>query len=269
QAYFFDRRPRIVTAVCENLFGAEGARGRFLSPLLWRRLDGLLGVAAPSIEGIRAVGMPSRVPAFTLVAGAISPAEEVQPLRLPFSRPEDVFVLGFAGRLCEEKGWKVLLSALRLLPASVKCVIAGDGPQLAELQVLMDDLRLRGRVFYLGLLPKAELWRFYRSLNALVLPSLTFPHLKEQFGGVLADAMALGVPIIGSNSGAIPEVTGPAGLIVPENDPAALAQAIHCLTENPLLWDQLAKAGPQRFESEFAIPAYARKIAKGLRLMPR
>jgi glycosyltransferase involved in cell wall biosynthesis len=98
---------------------------------------------------------------------------------------------------------------------------------------------------------------------------LTFPKWKEQFGGVLADGMAMGVALVGSDSGAIPEVIGPAGFIVPEGKPDALAAALLRLRENAGMRRQLGKAGQQRFWAEFAIPAYAAKIAKVLELRER
>jgi glycosyltransferase involved in cell wall biosynthesis len=188
---------------------------------------------------------------------------------LPFPRTQEDFLVGFAGRICEEKGWKVLLRAVRSLPDSFKCLIAGDGPQVSELGSLLSHPGLQGRVFYAGLLSRDALWGFYRSLDCLVVPSLTFPKWKEQFGGVLADGMVMGVALVGSDSGAIPEVIGPAGLIVPEGRPDALAAAILRLRENGEMRRQMGKAGQQRFWAEFAIPAYAGKIAKALELRER
>lgn len=264
--YFFNRSPRIVTAVCENIFPRGLLPVWLYQKLLWLRLDGMLAVAPPSLEGIRMVGMPCKVPAMNLVAGALSPPEVIAPMPLPFPREDKDFIVGFAGRICEEKGWKVLITALESLPEFFKCIIAGDGPQVPELYSWMSRPVLHGRIFYAGLLPKATLWGFYRALDCLVVPSLTIPGWKEQFGGVLADGMAMGLPLVGSDSGAIPDVIGPAGLIVPEGKPDALAANLRRLQEAPDLRWQLGEAGRQRFWAEFAIPAYAAKIGKALQL---
>jgi glycosyltransferase involved in cell wall biosynthesis len=268
--YRFSRRPRIVTAVCENIF--DHWQIHWLRPLwrfFWSRLDGLLGIATASLDGIRAAGMPDHIPACTLVAGALSPPEHVEPMPLLFARAADDFVIGFAGRVCEEKGWKVLLRALLTLPDNFKCVLAGDGPQLDELRLWMKQPGLQGRVLYAGLLPRPGLLSFYRALDCLVVPSLTTPKWKEQFGGVLADGMAMRLPLVGSDSGAIPEVIGPAGLTVPENDPEALATGLRQLYASPDLRQKFSAAGRERFQNEFAIPTYARKIARGLQLRER
>ena len=83
-----------------------------------------------------------------------------------------------------------------------------------------------------------------KSLDVLVLPSVTIlPLHREQFGRVLVEAMAAGVPVVGSSSGAIPEVIGDAGLVVPERDPAALAEAIDRVLSDATLRERLIDSG--------------------------
>jgi glycosyltransferase involved in cell wall biosynthesis len=151
-----------------------------------------------------------------------------------------------------------------MLPPEFQVALAGGGVEVERLQQRIQSPRLAGRAHYVGVLPKSELWSFYQALDCLAAPHLTFPHWKEQFGGVLADAMAVGLPIVGSDSGAIPEVVGPAGLIVPENNALELATAIRRLRDEPQLADRFAQNGIARFAKEFAIPAYAEKIARAL-----
>jgi glycosyltransferase involved in cell wall biosynthesis len=256
--YRFHRKPRIVTAVCENIFPRPRRLAeRTARRLLWPRLDHLLTVAQPSLEGIRAAGMPSSVPASTLVAGGLEP-EEVKAMAL-----HDGFTVGFAGRLVEEKGWKVLA---RALPAGARLVLAGDGPQRAELEALAaaDD-----RIHYLGLLPKDELWSFYAALDCLAVPSMTTARWKEQSASTLVDGLAMGLPIVASDSGGIPNIMGSAGLLVPEGDVDALRNALVRLRDHAALREQLGAGGRKRFRAEFAIPAYARKIATALKLHER
>ena len=83
--YRLRRRPRIVASVCENIFPPPANRlERIARRALWPRLDELIAVAAPSVEGIRAGGMPHSVTATTLVAGGLEPPAQVEPLALPF-----------------------------------------------------------------------------------------------------------------------------------------------------------------------------------------
>ena len=253
--YRLRRRPRIVASVCENIFPPPASRlERIARRALWPRLDELIAVAAPSVEGIRAGGMPHSVTATTLVAGGLEPPAQV----------ESDFVVGFAGRIVEEKGWRVLSEALGALPGEFKLAVAGDGP---DVDALRDSLP--GRVHFAGLLPKEQLWSFYTALDCLAVPSLSTPRWKEQLGGTLLDGLAMGVPVVASASGGLPDAMGEAGVLVPEGDAAALAEALQRLRDDEALRKRLAEAGRERFHREFAIPAYADKIASALELPPR
>jgi glycosyltransferase involved in cell wall biosynthesis len=258
--YRFRRRPRIVASVCENIFPRpSSAVERLVRRALWPRLDRLVAVAGPSIEGIRAGGMPASVAADSLVAGGLEPPAHVEPLALPFGG--GAFVVGFAGRIVEEKGWRVLVRALQGLPADVELAVAGDGPDLAEL-----ERSAAGRVHYSGLLAKDELWSFYAACDCLAVPSLTRPRWKEQLGSTILDGLAMGLPVVGSRSGGIPDAIGDAGLLVPEGDADALADALRRLHDDRELRARLAAAGRERFRREFAVPAYADKVAAALGL---
>lgn len=267
--YFFRRKPTIVTAVCENIFPPGSFWKRQAKKILWSRLDGLMATAKASIDGIQKAGMPKSVKTTMLVGGAFAPPEPLQPMALPFERASGDFVVGFAGRICDEKGWKVLLNAIAKLPVNIKCMLAGDGPQRDELGNWLQRPELKGRAYYVGLLPKDKLWSFYKAVDCLAVPSLTFSQWKEQFGGVIADGMALGLPVVGSDSGSIPEVIGSTGLIVPENNADALAEAIGKLRKDAVLRARLGELGKQRFYAEFETAAYARKIARSLGLSER
>jgi glycosyltransferase involved in cell wall biosynthesis len=258
--YRLRRRPRIVASVCENIFPPPASRvERIARRLLWPRLDALIAVASASVDGIRGAGMPASVQAETLVAGGLGPPDHVEPLALPFA--ESHFVVGFSGRIVEEKGWRVLVDALRSLPDGFKLAVAGDGP---DAEALRDALP--GRVHDAGLLPKDDLWSFYAALDCLAVPSLTRPRWKEQLGQTVLDGLAMGLPVVASASGGLPDAIGEAGILVPEGDVDALADALERLRDDPMLRARLAEAGRERFHREFAIPAYADKIAAALEL---
>jgi glycosyltransferase involved in cell wall biosynthesis len=255
--YRFSRRPRIVTAVCENIFPRPRRLAeRTARRLLWPRLDHLMTVAEPSLAGIRAAGMPDTVPASTLVAGGLEPEGDVHPM----SFPGGGFTVGFAGRLIAAKGWQVLADAL---PKDAQLALAGDGDQRGQVEALAAQ---RDDVHYAGLLRKDELWSFYAALDCLAVPSLTTPRWKEQSASTLVDGLAMGLPIVASDSGGIGDIMGPAGLLVPEGDADALRDAIVRLRDDPALRERLGAAGKKRFREEYAIPAYADKIAAALNL---
>lgn len=156
-------------------------------------------------------------------------------------------VIGYVGRLVPEKGVDVLLRACANLPrADWKLAILGDGPDRARLAGLATELGITDRVRFWGRLPSAEVPRFYGELDILVLPSLSRPNWVEQFGRVLIEAMACGVPVIGSDAGEIPHVIGDAGVVVPQQDVEALRDAISQLASDPARRAELAGRGRQR-----------------------
>jgi glycosyltransferase involved in cell wall biosynthesis len=85
-----------------------------------------------------------------------------------------------------------------------------------------------------------------RTFTLLVQPSLTRRHWKEQFGRAVMEAMACGVPVVGSASGELPNVIAAAGLVVPEGDPVALRAAIATLLSNADLRRDMAQRGRAR-----------------------
>jgi glycosyltransferase involved in cell wall biosynthesis len=88
-------------------------------------------------------------------------------------------------------------------------------------------------------------------MDVLVLASLTGTAWKEQFGHVLIEAMACGVPVVGSDSGAISEVIGEAGLITREGDSASLAETLKRLLADIELRTRVGALGRARVEAEF------------------
>jgi len=85
-----------------------------------------------------------------------------------------------------------------------------------------------------------------KEFDALVVPSETTPTWKEQFGRVIAEAFSMGLPVVGSDSGAVPEVIGDAGLVFPERNHKALAACLQSLIDNPELLRDLSAKGRAR-----------------------
>ncbi len=163
----------------------------------------------------------------------------------------DPFTVGYAGRLVEEKGLFVLIDALGDLAGEWRLRLFGAGP-LRE--PLLDRARRRGideRVSVEGAIRSVEMPIRLPELDVLVLPSLTRPNWKEQFGRVLTEAMACEVPVVGSTSGEIPRVVGDGGLVVPEGDPSALRDALQELAADPDLRLRLGRRGRRRVLERF------------------
>ncbi len=160
--------------------------------------------------------------------------------------------IGFLGRLEAVKGLECLVEAAAALRQPATVVIAGEGSHRQALARLVAERGLERRVRLVGGLAFEAVPSFMRSLDVLVLPSVTIlPLHREQFGRVLVEAMAAGVPVVGSSSGAIPEVVGDAGLVVPERDSAALGAALDRLLGDPRLRSELAERGRRRAAEHF------------------
>jgi glycosyltransferase involved in cell wall biosynthesis len=171
--------------------------------------------------------------------------------------------VGFLGRLEPVKGLDYMLEAATQLHSPGTLIIAGDGPEGPRLKALAAERGLAERVRFLPGMPFAAVPGFIRALDALLLPSVTIPpEHKEQFGRVLTEAMAAGVPVLGSSSGAIPEVIDQAGLVVPERDPAALADGIERLLADPDLRTHLAEIGRTRVREQYGWPTVARRAVE-------
>jgi glycosyltransferase involved in cell wall biosynthesis len=133
-------------------------------------------------------------------------------------------------------------------------LMLGRGPWSAQLATLPD-------VIAYPAVPHAEVPAYLAAMNVLVLSSRTTPKWKEQFGHVLIEAMASGVPVIGSDSGAIPEVIAYAGLIFPEGDVAALREAIIRLRDDATLRAELGARGRARVLAHYTHARIAEQTA--------
>lgn len=160
-------------------------------------------------------------------------------------------LVGYVGRIVEEKGLTTLLAALRRLPR-IHCVFVGSGPFQSELELLAAGAGVIDRVHFVGSVDPECVPSYLHAMDMLVLPSLTTATNSEQFGRALGEAMACRVPVIGSNSGAIPEVIGDAGIIVREGDHAELSSAIERVATDEELRRQLGARGYDRWRTEFS-----------------
>lgn len=150
------------------------------------------------------------------------------------------FRIGYVGRLVPEKGLADVLQAMRQCRQPIEFELLGEGPEKAKLLAMAADMGIGDRVRLLPPTDAAGVAAFMSSQHAIVLMSRTTRTWKEQFGRVIMEAHACGVPVIGSRSGSIPVVTGEGGWIVPEGDAGALTELLDRLATAP---DEVARAG--------------------------
>jgi glycosyltransferase involved in cell wall biosynthesis len=153
------------------------------------------------------------------------------------------FVLGYVGRIIAEKGLDDLLDAMALCPPKVNLVIAGFGDYIEQVNARAKALGIENRVRILPARPLDQLPELFNALDVMVLPSRTTKGWKEQFGRVIIEAHACGIPVIGSTSGAIPEVIGFGGMTFPERDPKSIAKVIAELMDDPRRCAEMGETG--------------------------
>jgi glycosyltransferase involved in cell wall biosynthesis len=179
------------------------------------------------------------------------------------------FVAGYVGRLVEEKGTEDLVDALRFLPAHVNVAFVGSGPLRTALGEKARAADVLDRVHFFPSQPPVALAEMMNAFDVLALPSRTTRRWKEQFGRVIIEAHACRLPVIGSRSGAIPDVVGAGGITVAERDPKALAAAIARLEQDPAMRAEMAREGHAQVESEYAWERVAETLLSQYRSVRR
>jgi len=165
--------------------------------------------------------------------------------------PDELVILS-AGRLAPQKGLEYLMEALpvleRQLPQPFSVWLAGEGPLEAKLRALAAVQARSGRVRFLGF--REDIGNLLEGADLVVLPTL-----REGLSIALIEAMAAGKPVIATSIGSNRELTGngAAGLLVPPEDPAALATAIRELAVHPERADQLGQEARRRYLSFYTL----------------
>lgn len=161
------------------------------------------------------------------------------------------FTIGYAGRISAEKGVLDLVEAIGKLkqPNEVKLYMVGSGDALED--VRRASVVHAVRFVHHPAIRNEELPEHLAKMDVLVLPSRTTPTWVEQFGHILLEAMALGVPVIGSSSGEIPNVISNAGLIFEEGNTGELAARLELLRSNPSERERLSALGKTRVREHF------------------
>ena len=175
-------------------------------------------------------------------------------------RPSVIFV----GRITRQKGVPVLLRAAAALDPAAQLVLCAGQPDTAELAVeveaLVADLRAArsGVIWIPEMLPKRAVIQLLSHATVFACPSL-----YEPLGIVNLEAMACGAAVVASAVGGIPEVVsdGETGLLVPPDDPGALAGALNALIADPAHATALGRAGRERAVAEFGWQAVAEQTA--------
>lgn len=166
-------------------------------------------------------------------------------------------IVGYLGRFVPEKGIALLLEALARVTAPWRAVFVGSGPLRPAIETFA--AAHPGRVRIVEGVPHDGVPAYVNAMDVLCAPSQTTERWREQFGRMLIEAMACGVPLVASDSGEIPHVVGSAGVLLPEADVDRWSTTLDALLTDTRRRHALGGAGLSRARSEFAWPVVARR----------
>jgi colanic acid/amylovoran biosynthesis glycosyltransferase len=171
-----------------------------------------------------------------------------------------------AGRLIEKKGLPVTLrafSAFLKQHPNATLTIAGEGPLLPELQKSAHELGVTDRVLFTGFVSQEQLRETYYRSHIFLHPSQTGRDgNQEGIPNSMLEAMATGLPVFATEHGGIPEAieNGVSGVLVPERDDEALAQALLNAAQNPGLLSRIGHAGTETVRKNFDLSTQAQRL---------
>ncbi|HZP72745.1 MAG TPA: glycosyltransferase family 4 protein [Gaiellaceae bacterium] len=243
------RRPLVAKLVSDPAYERARRYGLFDGPLeAFEQADGtsvraLKTLRTRALRTALRIVVPSRYLA-ELATGWGLERDRIEVLVNPAPPPVEIAANGrpagfvFVGRLTEQKALAVLLDALEQVQGA-SLEIVGDGPERETLERRVADGPLSDRVRFVGSLPRHDVLERLAGARAAVLSSAweNLPHAA-------VEALAVGTPVVSTAVGGVPEVVhdGENGLLVPPNDPTALAAALELVLRDDVLRDRLAAA---------------------------
>jgi glycosyltransferase involved in cell wall biosynthesis len=251
---WFAPQAKIILQVCQNIYK------NYPPPFCWferralKRADAMNGCSETVRELLRAKGFekPVAIVPFGVNVDAYTP-------RIPSPRLGPL-TIGFVGRMLPGKGLNILADALnKLKDREWQLLVVGDGPERQNFERSLAENGLTSRARFTGAISYDTVPPLFQEMDMLVIPTETTKRIREQFGRVIVEAMASGVPVIGSTCGAIPEVISDAGLVFPEGDADALAAAIGRLLSDAGLREEFSRAGRPHVEQHYSWERVAEK----------
>jgi len=174
------------------------------------------------------------------------------------------------GRFVPKKGYEHALKAVALLRdagQSVSLTLAGDGPQKRKLKKRIRELDLQNQVHMAGFVPRDRVPELFQQCDVFLMPSQVDPHSdRDGIPNVIMEALLSGIPVVGSDVGAIGELiqNDQTGFLLPPGNPQAIADAIQAIGQDPAKALSMAEAGRARVRQQHDLATSARKLLKQL-----
>jgi len=257
---------------------------RVVFPFTWRdRLFVLLSKKVIAVSNAVVASFCLRKPSYRDKFAVVPNAIEIPynltpaPLKKEFRLPEDAKLVGAVGRIDSWKGYEYFLESAVIIKKQYTDVfffIIGDVDQRNRegrayfdmLKRLAAELNLQGRLFLTGF--REDILKVIKALDILVVPSIVIKKYRgevtEGFGRVAIEAMAVGVPVVASNIGGLPEIVEDdvSGILVPPGNSKAIANAVLSILMDKSKATALGEGGRKRVEAFFTIQQNEEKIAK-------
>jgi glycosyltransferase involved in cell wall biosynthesis len=256
------RDARLVFATFQNIPKRYPAIVRMLETRVMTRASGWVAFARTAYEAHRHrsiyVDRPVRVIPPGVDIDFCRPNPEARDaVRRELGVRAEEHVIGFVGRLVPEKGVDVLLDALEILKVPWHAAIVGRGPMATQVKAFAE--RHPGRVHLVGDATHDRVPRYLNAFDVLCAPSRATAHWREQFGRMLIEGMACGVPVVAADTGEIPHVVGDAGVLVGGECPGAWSRAIEVTVRDNAQRQKMSSRGLARVGERFAWPIVARQ----------
>jgi glycosyltransferase involved in cell wall biosynthesis len=260
-AFAIPARVPLVFATFQNI------AKRYPPPFSWierrtlDRADGLIAFGRTVFDVLTSRGVPrhrARIIPPGVDTGKFQPDSEARAaVRASLGWHDEVPVVGFLGRFVPEKGLKLLTDTLNRVAVPWRALFVGSGPLEADLRAWAR--RHGARVAINTQVGHGDVPRWLNAMDVLAAPSQSTPRWREQFGRMLIEAFACGVPVVASDSGEIPHVVGDRGIVVSETDVAAWTRALQLVLGDDALRRDLSARGRQAALSVFDWPIVARQ----------
>lgn len=243
--------PRVTTVHGFTGGDIKNRANEWIQVRAYHRFDAIVAVSDHIVERLGRTGI--RNSTIHSIPNAIDPNRVIESrdqARRRLGIADEEFAIGWVGRMSNEKGLDTLVQSLDLVKKPVKAVFVGDGPCRQALQFLAASLGISSSIQWQGIVRDAA--SLFSGFDVFVLSSRT-----EGIPIVLLEAMRAGVPVVATRVGGVPEMLGDEeALLVPSDQPAALAVAIDTVRAYPDAAKVRARAARSRLERDFAIPKW-------------